>query len=264
MPTALIIGASRGLGLALATQLGNDPNYNGSTGTTFATVRSESFDSTNLPQSVVVIKGVDLNSPEDAGRGIAQAIQSNGIKSLDLVIINAGVFVAETLDAPKYEAEAEMYKVVAIAPVFLAHHLHKANLFSNPSKLVLITTEGGSISLRTQEEGGGNYGHHGSKAAANMVGRLLSIDLKDSGVTVVMIHPGFMRTEMTKAVGYDKYWDAGGAVLPSEAAASALSFVSSVNPDQTGTFWAPRGPRDIGEAERVLGKNLPTPLQLPW
>lgn len=53
---------------------------------------------------------------------------------------------------------------------------------------MLITTEGGSIALRTKEEGGGNFGHHGSKAAENMVGKLLANDLLDSGVTVFMIH----------------------------------------------------------------------------
>lgn len=61
-------------------------------------------------------------------------------------------------------------------------------MFSSDAKLILITTEGGSITLRTKEEGGGNFGHHGSKAAANMVGKLLAHDLADDGITVVMIH----------------------------------------------------------------------------
>ncbi|EAU81412.1 oxidoreductase [Coprinopsis cinerea okayama7 len=264
MPSALIIGASRGLGLELAKQLGSDPAYASLNGRVFATVRSASFDASTFPSSVTTIPEVDLNDPNKAGTRIVEALKKEGIASLDLVIINAGVFIAETLDEPDYEAELEMYKVVAIAPVFLAHHLHKANLFSNPSKLVLITTEGGSITLRTKEEGGQNYGHHGSKAAANMVGKLLSFDLEGDGVTVVMIHPGFMRTDMTKGVGYDKHWDSGGAVYPSEAAKSLIDFVATVDASKSGTFWAPRGPRDIGEAERVLGKNLPTPLQLPW
>lgn len=64
----------------------------------------------------------------------------------------------------------------------------KAKSFSPSAKVVLITTEGGSIALRTKEEGGGNFGHHGSKAAANMVGKLLANDLVDEGVAVVMIH----------------------------------------------------------------------------
>lgn len=98
-----------------------------------------------------------------------------------------------------------MYKTVAIGPVFLTHHLSvkkinsckasnfilfslRSQSFAKDSKLILITTEGGSITLRTKEEGGGNYGHHGSKAAANMVGKLLAFDLIDHGITVAMIH----------------------------------------------------------------------------
>lgn len=67
----------------------------------------------------------------------------------------------------------------------------KANALSNPSKFILITTEGGSITLRTKEEGGGMFGHHGSKAAANMVGKLLAIEFYDKGITVAMIHVRF-------------------------------------------------------------------------
>jgi hypothetical protein len=43
-----------------------------------------------------------------------------------------------------------------------------------------------------------------------MVGKLLSLDLKDQGVVVGIVHPGFMRTEMTKGVGFDKFWVDGG------------------------------------------------------
>jgi hypothetical protein len=38
------------------------------------------------------------------------------------------------------------------------------------------------------EEGGGMYGHHGSKAASNMAGKLLSLELHDKGVPVLIIH----------------------------------------------------------------------------
>ncbi|KAK7047906.1 Beta-glucosidase 1B [Paramarasmius palmivorus] len=207
-----------------------------------------------------IISGVDL-SKEDAGTRIVEGLSG---QKIDLVIINAGIFKKESFDSPSFEDEVEMYKVVAIAPVLIAHHLVKANLLVSPSKLILITSEGGSISLRTQEEGGGNYGHHGSKAAANMVGKLLAHDLKDKGITVAMIHPGFMKTDMTKNVGFDQFYESGGAVEPAEAARSTINFILELVPDQTGTFWAPRGPAGVGEAERVLGKDLPTPLRLPW
>ena len=54
------------------------------------------------------------------------------------------------------------------------------------------------------------------------------------------------------------------AVTPDTAAESLKEFVKTFNMDKTGQYWAPRGPRDIGTAEEVLGKDLPTPLQLPW
>lgn len=44
------------------------------------------------------------------------------------------------------------------------------------------------MGLRTREEGGGNYGHHASKAAANMMGKLLSLDMEKRGINVLSIH----------------------------------------------------------------------------
>ena len=60
-------------------------------------------------------------------------------------------------------------QICAVAPVFLVSALVKASSFAKDAKLILLTSEGGSITLRTQKEGGGMFGHHGSKAAANMV-----------------------------------------------------------------------------------------------
>ena len=103
-----------------------------------------------------------------------------------------------------------MYTTSAIAPVFVVQKLAKSGFLGEGSKVILVSSESGSITLRHEKEGGGNYSHHASKTALNMVGKLLSLDLKPSGVAVGLIHPGFMRTEMTKGVGFDKYWDAGG------------------------------------------------------
>ncbi|KII91324.1 hypothetical protein PLICRDRAFT_503995 [Plicaturopsis crispa FD-325 SS-3] len=253
MPTALVIGASRGLGLEL-TKAFHAAKY-----TVFATTRSPPAPGT-FPEGVNVIPHVDVGT-ESAGPTIVAGL--SGAK-LDRVILNAAVFHKESFEDLNWDAEVEMYATVAIAPVFLVHHLVRAEAFVKGAKFAFITTEGGSITLRTKEEGGGNFGHHGSKAAANMVGKLLSFELEKIGVTAVLIHPSFMKTDMVKNVGYDKFFESGGAVTAAEAAHSILDFVDTVQPAQNGTFWAPRGARDIGEAERVLGKNLPTPLPLPW
>lgn len=55
-------------------------------------------------------------------------------------------------------------------------------------KIILVSSESGSITLRHEKEGGGNYAHHASKSALNMVGKLLSLDLKDQGIAVGIVH----------------------------------------------------------------------------
>lgn len=196
-----------------------------------------------------------------------------------------------------------MYTTSSIAPVFLVHALFHAGLLAKDSKVVLVSSESGSITLRHESEGGGNYAHHASKAALNMVGKLLSLDLKDAGVVISIVHPGFMRSDMTKGVGFDKFWDDGGgksqplpckmpnlmlilpisAVTTDEAAISLVEWVDLLDISKSGEYWAPRGPGelpffglkvkwtasltavgDIGTAEATLGKGLPTPLKLPW
>ncbi|KAM0751129.1 oxidoreductase [Meredithblackwellia eburnea MCA 4105] len=256
--TALVIGGNRGLGNALVKSL----EARGLK--VYATIRGSKVPRDgSFPASVSVITGVDLLK-EGAGsdeieRGLEEA------DKLDLVIISAGVLKSDTLETLSWKDHVEMYTAVSIAPAFIAARLSKIKAFAPGAKLLLITTEGGSIALRTSEEGGGNYGHHASKAAANMIGKLLSIDLIKQGVTVVDIHPGFMKTEMTKSVGFDEFYESGGAVEPSVAADSLLDFArDKVTPELNGKFFAPRGPRDIGQAENVMGKDLATPLELPW
>jgi NAD(P)-dependent dehydrogenase (short-subunit alcohol dehydrogenase family) len=122
------------------------------------------------------------------------------------------------------------------------HALHKAGLLQRGTKVILVSSEAGSIGLRHDSEGGANYAHHASKAALNMVGKLLSLDLKDEGVAIAMVHPGFMRTEMTNNVGFDKFWDAGGAVTPDVAAKSLIEWIDGFDISRTGEYWAPRGP----------------------
>lgn len=52
-----------------------------------------------------------------------------------------------------------------------------------------------------------------------------------------------MRTEMTRGVGFDKFWDEGGAVTSDEAATSLVDFIDEFDIKSTGEYWAPRGPR---------------------
>ncbi|CAG8194368.1 unnamed protein product [Penicillium salamii] len=251
MTNILILGATRGLGASLRSLYSTKPETH-----VFATSRS----SRDPSPGVTWLNGIDISQP-DVGQKLVSQLPSTKIST---AIITAGYFGFETFDSPDWEKQVQMYTTSAIGPVFVVHNLVKAGLLDQGSKVILVSSEGGSITLRHEKEGGGNFGHHASKAALNMVGKLLSLDLKPKGIAVGLVHPGFMRTEMTKSVGFDKYWDAGGAVTPDQAAETLASFIDEFDINKTGEFWAPAGPRDIGTAEDVLGKNLSTPLQLPW
>ncbi|MCJ1414235.1 hypothetical protein MMC32_000561 [Xylographa parallela] len=256
MPTVLVVGASRGLGSELAKQYAA---RNGNT--VIGTARSSQSSS---DKDIIWVSGIDVAS-KDAGAKLAAECKQYA--PIDVVIITAGYFGTESFEKPNWDAEVKMYTTSAIGPVFLVHHLVQSGAVVKGAKIILVSSESGSITLRHESEGGGNYGHHASKAASNMVGKLLSLDLKDKGVAVGMVHPGFMRTEMTKGVGFDKFYDDGGAVTPAEAAESLIAFVDQFDMGMTGEYWAPRGSGDIGTAEPVLGKdlaNLKSPLKLPW
>lgn len=260
MPNVLIVGATRGLGHELAKHYARREHG------VYGTARSGP--PKDAHHDIHWISDVDVGE-EHAGKKIADGLKGH---KLDLVIITAGYFGKESFDEPDYDAEVKMYKTSAIGPVFIVHHLQKAGLLKTSSngtgsKIVIVSSESGSITLRHESEGGGMFAHHASKAASNMVGKLLSLDLKEHGIAVVNVHPGFMRTEMTKGVGFDKFWDDGGAVTPDVAAKSLAEWIESeFDMSKTGQYWAPRGPRDIGTAGPVLGdpEKLPTPLQLPW
>lgn len=198
MPQVLIIGATRGLGLELAKQ------YQTRGDIVCGTARSE-----DIPHATAGIKWIpeiDVAS-ESVGKKLVDGLPR---QDLDTVILTAGYFGKESFDEPDYEKEVTMYKISAIGPVFIAHHLVKAGLMKRGCKFIIVSSESGSITLRHESEGGGMFGHHASKAASNMVGKLLSLDLKDHGIAVCNIHPGFMRTEMTKSMGFDQFWDDGG------------------------------------------------------
>ena len=180
MPTILVVGASRGLGSEIAKKYAA-----GKGNTVIATSRSEKTPSSSTSDSIKWAPGIDVAS-EAAGSKLVASCKSS--ESLDIVIITAGYFGTESLDEPKWDEEVKMYTTSAIGPVFLVHHLVKAGLVASGAKIILVSSESGSITLRHESEGGGNYGHHASKAALNMVGKLLSLDLRDKDIAVGIVH----------------------------------------------------------------------------
>jgi NAD(P)-dependent dehydrogenase (short-subunit alcohol dehydrogenase family) len=92
----------------------------------------------------------------------------------------------------------------------------------------IVTSRMGSIEDNTS---GGYYGYRMSKAAVNIVGKSLAVDLADAGVGVFLLHPGFVATDMTGHQG----------IAPRDAAAGLIERMDTLDPEQSGTFWHQEG-----------------------
>jgi len=179
MPAVLIVGATRGLGKALVSSYASQPSFH-----VYATSRSGNPPSTRA-DNISWLTNIDLSKPS-CGQDLASALKE---VKVDTVIISAGYFATEDFGEAKWEEEVKMYTISSVAPVFIVQELVRSAIVGKGGKIILISSESGSITLRHEQEGGGNFAHHGSKAALNMVGKQLSFDLKGKDIAVAIVHP---------------------------------------------------------------------------
>ena len=215
MPTVLITGANRGIGLALARHY-SQYNYN-----VIGVCRqtNEALDACCSD----VISDIDIQSDE-AVKCLTDVLADHPI---DLLISNAGILEDEQLNALDIASIERQFQVNALGPLRLVSTL-QANL-SAGSKIALITSRMGSIGDNTS---GGRYGYRMSKAALNAAGKSMAHDLKASGVAVAILHPGLVSTAMINL---------NGQVSPEHAAAQLAARIEALNLSNTGTFWHANG-----------------------
>ncbi|TQV82889.1 SDR family oxidoreductase [Aliikangiella coralliicola] len=211
----LITGANRGVGLALCQEyLSRGDNV-------FAVCRHVSDEIKALP--VTIISGVDVASASDMEKlkqGIASA-------EIDILINNAGILRSMTFDRLDFDQIDEQFQVNAVAPLRVVQTL--ADNLKNGSKVAMITSRMGSIDDNTS---GGSYGYRMSKAALNAAGKSLAVDFKSKGVSVALLHPGYVNTEM---VNYS------GQIEPDLAAERLAQRIDDLNLENTGSFWHSNG-----------------------
>jgi len=185
---ALITGANRGIGLEHARQLLERGWH------VTAAVRNPDAASElkALPQGegkldVVAYDAADLEAPKRLAAEIDGPI--------DLLFPNAGVAEADTrsFGSAACEAMADEYRVNAIAPLALVEAFVDKVAASEMKVVALQSSRMGSIA---DNGSGGAYGYRASKAALNAVGKSLSLDLADRGIVVLILHPGWVRTDM--------------------------------------------------------------------
>ena len=79
---------------------------------------------------------------------------------------------------------------------------------------------------------GGYYGYRAAKAAVNAIGKSLAIDLRPRGSAVVLLHPGYVATEMVGG---------SGDVTPAQAANQLVTRLDALTLDHSGSFWHANG-----------------------
>jgi NAD(P)-dependent dehydrogenase (short-subunit alcohol dehydrogenase family) len=213
--TALVTGANRGIGLELCRLLVGRGDR------VIAACRSVSNELNAL--DVQVEEGVDVTS-EDS---VAHLVRRLGGQSIDLLINNAGILSSESLTGMDFEAVRWQFEVNAMGPLRVTHALLPQ--MGPGAKVGIVTSRMGSI---TDNTSGSRYGYRMSKAAVNMAGVSLAHDLRERGVSVALLHPGFVATDMTGG---------RGNVEPAEAAAGLLARLDDLSLESTGGFWHANG-----------------------
>lgn len=226
----LVTGGNRGLGLAITKELVAIG------ATALVLCRSTNSDLEKLVGKWNVYSGVDVTDTEAVNKAL-KAVKSDG-GALDVVINNAGYFYEpnEKIDSLNFEEQIKQIDICGLGPLRVNAACVNNNVLADGAKLVIITSQAGSVEWRsTQNAGeGGDYGHHMSRAACNMAGKLSSEEVRSKGYAVLLLHPGFNRTEMTAK--YSHIWDIEGAVDPSDGAKRVLKEVIDGSMETTGQF----------------------------
>jgi len=213
--TALVTGANRGIGLALAGRLKDSGRD------VIAACRKSSRELDAL--GVRVEADVDITS-DAAVAGLARRLQ--GVQ-LDELVCNAGALRADGLDDVKLDDIRELMEVNALGALRVVKALH-GNV-RRGGKIALMTSRMGSIG---DNGSGGYYAYRMSKAALNAAGMSMARDLAPAGIAVAILHPGYVRTEMTQG---------SGNVDPADAAKQLVERIDQLTLDASGTFWHANG-----------------------
>lgn len=216
--TALVTGSNRGIGLEFCTQL-KQRGFD-----VIATCRKASKELESL--GVEVIENVEVSDPAS----LNVLVEKLAGRQIDWLINNAGIaggLGLSDINVEAVESFKRQYEVNSLGPL-LATQILSGNL-ANGSKVGLVTSRMGSIA---DNDSGGSYAYRMSKAALNAAGKSLSIDLKPQGIAVGILHPGWVRTDMT---GH------GGLIDTDESVDGLLKRMDELNLDNTGTFWHTNG-----------------------
>jgi NAD(P)-dependent dehydrogenase (short-subunit alcohol dehydrogenase family) len=220
MPRALVTGAGRGIGLEFARQ------YSADGWSVVATCRNEEAAAELRALSgEVVVEFLDMRDHE-ALVGFHARL---GAQPLDLFIANAGVTRPDGFSrAEDADGWLEVLDVNCVAPTFLAYNLAPL-VIAAKGKMVAITSQMGSIA---DNGSGGWNAYRASKAALNAAWHSMGVEMAREPVTVAMLHPGWVKTDMGGR---------GATLTKPESVRAMRGVIEGLTPKDKGVFLNHRG-----------------------
>jgi len=220
MPTALVTGANRGLGLEFTRQ------YLADGWKVIACCRNpdQAGELRALDNGLLTVLALDV-ARSDQIAGLAQNLDG---RPIDVLINNAGVSGPRMSEEGYGEPEPwlDVMRVNVIAPFELTQALLDNLRAGDQKKIATITSKMGSMADNT---GGGSVVYRSSKAGLNAVLKSLSIDLAEEGMVVLILHPGWVLTDMG---GPDAWIDAEKSISGMRA------IIEHATPEHAGRFLA--------------------------
>ena len=223
MPSILITGSNRGLGLEWVRQ------YLDLGWRVYATCRhphqAQDLKCLQQTHNALSIHQLDITHPEDVRR-ITQELSD--IK-LDILVNNAGVYFEQwgkdKLGRIDYVAWLETLKVNTLGAIRVTEALRKQLARGDKRLVITITSHMGSLE---DIQSSNDYAYRSSKAALNAVMKGLAYELAESGIGILLVHPGWVRTRM------------GGSSAPlstQESVTDMRKLVDQFKPTDSGQFY---------------------------
>ncbi|AYG00082.1 SDR family NAD(P)-dependent oxidoreductase [Lactococcus allomyrinae] len=188
MKYALIIGASRGIGLGLVRALSEEEWQ------VTGTVRQSSGTLLHdLAQKIeaIQVEQVDITRDDE----VSALISRLSAQKFDLILVNAGIAIA---DKPVSEVTADEFSKIMLTNAYAPAKLIElmANLLTNKGTLALTSSRQGSISQNTR---GDNAVYRASKSALNQL--MKSYSAKNPEQSILLLHPGWVKTDLGNSAG---------------------------------------------------------------
>lgn len=186
----VITGANRGLGLAFVTY------YLQQGHAVWACYRTNPGDLSSLDDAMLTLVQCD----------VSKAINPESLRHLpakiDILINNAGIYGpdkkdGQSLDNIRAEDMLSVYDINCVGPLRIVQALKDRVILARG----IIANISSRMGSSADNSSGGCYAYRAAKAALVIVSKSMAIDLKDDGVRVITLHPGWVRTDMTRHTG---------------------------------------------------------------